>query len=107
MKLTIGPRTKAFLIISAKSAVNAIITNTGLMMAFSSVFNAHSTLGVVNLCKSTLIVVVSREALVWGPRILAWSQSTSADTIDISRPEGPIEGPVDHGTKSMFTSAGK
>jgi hypothetical protein len=70
------PKLKTFFIVSAKNAINAILTNAGLMAMFSQTFELHTRAGVLNLAKATLLTVATREALVWGPKLLAWSQST-------------------------------
>jgi hypothetical protein len=69
---------KNFLMIVLKNAVNAVITNGGLMTSMSGVFNIHSTNGWWNLGKATVAVVFGREVTVWGPIILKWT-TTSAD----------------------------
>jgi len=74
-----NPKLKSFLVNSAKNAVNAVITNAGLMAMFSQTFEMHTHAGVVNLLKSTALVVLAREVMVWGPKVLAWSQSTSGE----------------------------
>jgi hypothetical protein len=75
MKISLSPRLRYFLIISAKHAVNAILTNAGLMTLWSEVFNIHSPSGWVNLLKATALVVATRESMVWGPKIITWSMS--------------------------------
>ena len=73
---------KRFLIICAKNAVNAIITNSGLMAMMHGVFNLYSKDGMWNLGKSTLAVVVAREIMVWGPVVMKWS-NTDANPDDL------------------------
>jgi hypothetical protein len=67
-----------FGIIVVKNAVAAILTNAGLMAMLSGAFNVTTESGWWNIGKATLAVVVSREAAVWIPQLLKWSQ-TNAD----------------------------
>lgn len=68
---------KNFLLITLKNAVNAVLTDGALMLAFSSTFHLHSWQGVKNLLYSSGIVVGTREATVWGPILLRWSQTNA------------------------------
>lgn len=76
--MPMNPSVQNFLVIVAKNAVNAILTNAGLMTMMSGAFNIHSSSGWWNLGKATLVVIGSREAMVWVPILLQWSK-TSAD----------------------------
>jgi hypothetical protein len=71
-----------FGIIVLKNAVAAILTNAGLMAMLSGAFNVTTESGWWNIGKATLAVVVSREAAVWIPQLLKWSQ-TNADPTDL------------------------
>lgn len=65
---------KSKIVVSAtKNAVNAIFTNAALMTMMSGAFNLHSSDGWWNVAKLTASVVASREAIVWVPKIVAWS----------------------------------
>jgi hypothetical protein len=75
---------KHFLIIVAKNAVNAIITNAGLMATMHGAFNTYSRNGLWNLGKATLSVVVAREVMVWGPVVVKWSM-TNASPDDLQK----------------------
>lgn len=66
---------KDVLVIAAKNAVNALLTSSAFMAMMSGAFNIHSTNGWWNLGKAALGVVGAREAMVWIPRLLKWSQS--------------------------------
>ena len=66
---------KSILIVVAKNAVNAVLTNSGLMLGWGNIFNIDSIAGVVALLKATGIVVVSREVIVWIPKLIAWSKT--------------------------------
>lgn len=68
-----NPKLKTFLIISAKQAVNAILTNGALMTMMSGTFHLHSWDGVKHILEATLSVIGSREAMIWVPKILRWS----------------------------------
>lgn len=66
---------RSILIISAKNAVNAILTNAALMATMGQWFHLHSRSGLYHVLDATLCTVIGREALVWIPKLLAWSQS--------------------------------
>lgn len=68
---------KNFLLIVAKNAVNAILTNAGLMATMHGVFNKYSKDGLWNMGKATLVVIATREVLVWGPVVLGWSNTNA------------------------------
>lgn len=73
---------KKILIVSAKHAVNALLTNVSLTVMFHSTFhfnNFHDWAGMIAYLKAAGAVILSREAMVWGPKILKWSQ-TGIDT---------------------------
>lgn len=67
---------KNVLIIAGKNAVNAILTNAALMTMLSGAFNVHTADGWWNIGKATVAVVISREALVWIPKVVKWSTTT-------------------------------
>jgi len=69
---------KKFLIICAKNAVNAVLTNSSLMALMHGTFNLYSRDGMWNLGKATLSVVAAREVLVWGPVIMRWSMKDAS-----------------------------
>jgi hypothetical protein len=72
-----NPTFKRVLIIAAKHAVNAILTNGALMIMLHGAFNTSTTIGWWNIGKATLSVVLAREAVVWGPVILNWTQTNN------------------------------
>jgi hypothetical protein len=74
---TMSPAIKNFLLITIKNAVNAVLTDGALMVAFSSTFHLHTWQGVKNLLISSGIVVATREATVWGPIVMRWSQTNA------------------------------
>lgn len=69
---------KNILVIAAKNAVNAIVTNGTLMAMLPGVINLNSTAGLWNVLKVTISTVVAREGIVWLPKIIKWS-ATNAD----------------------------
>lgn len=77
---TVHPRLARFLVVSAKQAVNAVFTNTGLAIAFPSTFNTHQLLSFV---KAIAVLIVSREATVWLPVIIQWS-ATMVSTLTLA-----------------------
>ena len=66
---------KKVLLISAKNAVNAVLTNGTLLAAMPGVINLHSSDGLWNILKVTIGVVISREAMIWVPVLIKWSTS--------------------------------
>lgn len=69
------PKLKAFLIISAKNAVNALIVNSAAWLVVPKDFNLHNWTGTDHILWLALGVVVAREGTVWLPKLLQWSQS--------------------------------
>jgi hypothetical protein len=71
-----NPKLKSFLLVCAKNAVNAVLTNVALIGMFKGQFaNVTSTSGWWDILKVTAAVIGSREAIVWGPIILKWTTS--------------------------------
>ena len=68
-------KVKAVLIISAKHAVNALLTNGQLAILFPQVFHLHNWAGFGHILEVALATIASREAMVWGPKLVAWSMS--------------------------------
>jgi hypothetical protein len=79
---------KRFLIITAKNAVNAILTNSVLMALIPATFNMHTKAGWLNLGKAFAGVVLGREATVWIPVLLRWSR-TNAEPLDLGSEKKP------------------
>jgi hypothetical protein len=67
------PLLKRIGIVALKHAVNAILTNGGLMVMLHGAFNTSTAAGWWNIGKATLSVVIAREAVVWGPIVLRWT----------------------------------
>lgn len=72
-----NPTLKNILIISAKNAVNAVLTNSALMAMMSETFNLHSWDGVKHILMAAGSVIGSREAMIWIPKLLRWSTNDS------------------------------
>lgn len=70
---------KSFLVISAKNALNAVLTNAALMTTFHNWGQLSTKAGWISIGWTTLSVVGAREATVWLPKILAWSTSPTED----------------------------
>lgn len=68
---------KNFLVIVAKNAVNAVITNAALMTMLHGAFNLSTRDGWWNIGKATLSVILAREFTVWFPVVLGWSSTNS------------------------------
>jgi hypothetical protein len=71
-----SPALKNVLTITAKNAVNAILTNAALMGMLHNLLDVTTRNGWWNIGKVTLSVVVAREAMIWVPELLKWSAST-------------------------------
>jgi len=71
---------KKIAVIAAKHAVNAILTNSGLMLMLHGAFNAYSRAGLWNIGKATVSVVIAREAVVFLPQILKWTTTNTDPT---------------------------
>jgi hypothetical protein len=65
---------KSILIYSAKQAVNAILINVVPYFQTPGTYNFHNWAGVEHILVLAGGAVLSREFLVWGPKILKWSQ---------------------------------
>jgi hypothetical protein len=63
-----------FFIIALKNGVNALIVNVGAWMILPANFNFHDSAAIWNIAKLAGVTVVSREAAVWVPVLLKWSQ---------------------------------
>jgi hypothetical protein len=72
-----NPAVKKVLVIVAKNAVNAILTNAGLIAMLHGAFNFYSASGWWNIGKAALSVVIARESLVWVPVFLKWSMTNA------------------------------
>jgi len=64
-----------FGIIALKNAVNALIVNTGAWLILPANFNLHDASAMWNIAKLAGVTIISREAAVFIPKLLKWSQS--------------------------------
>lgn len=62
-----------------KNAVNAILTNAALMELMPATFHMHTREGWMNLLRVTASAVLTREVMVYVPKLLKWSQSTNGN----------------------------
>ena len=70
-----SPKLKAFLIISAKQAVGAVIGNATLYALLPHTFNFHDIAGWTAFASATASFVLAAEAKVWLPKLLIWANS--------------------------------
>lgn len=83
------PAIKNILIQAAKNATNAALISIAPMLSAPDRYNWHSLKGLEHMGAVLLGAILSREALVWGPKILAWSQTeTKPETIAASKAAG-------------------
>jgi hypothetical protein len=68
-----NPTLKNALIYSAKNAVNALLTNASMTILFPQFMQWHTADWWWNVGKVALSAIISREVLVWGPKLLKWS----------------------------------
>jgi hypothetical protein len=68
-------KAKSILVIALKQGVNAILTNGAIMALLPDTFHVHSWQGISHILELTGSVVLSREAMIWAPKLLEWSQS--------------------------------
>lgn len=69
-------RLKRALLISAKNAVNALLTNTAMTALFPHFMQWHHPANFWwNVGKVALATVIGREAIFWGPKLLRWSET--------------------------------
>lgn len=84
MTLAMHPTLKRFLLIFSKNAVYAVLTNSALMLQWHDTFNFNNWAGVWAITRATLSVIGAREALIWGPMVLKWSQTNAdADSLEV------------------------
>jgi len=63
-------------IIILKNAVNALIVNAGAWLILPANFNLHNSAAMWNIAKLAAVTVGSREAAVFIPKLLKWSQNS-------------------------------
>jgi len=72
---------KAFLIVCAKIAVNAVLTSVAFTTIMSGTFSVTTANGWWNLGKAMLIIVGGRELVVWVPVWLNWSNTNASPSV--------------------------
>ena len=65
-------------IIFLKNAVNALIVNAGAWLILPANFNLHNVDAMWNIAKLAGVTILSREAAVFIPKLLKWSQTNGA-----------------------------
>lgn len=70
-----NPKLKSFLIVSVKQAINALLTNSTMTVLFPQFMGWHTGEWWINVGKVAFATVAAREALVWGPKLLKWTQT--------------------------------
>lgn len=70
---------KNILTVSAKNAINAVLVSLTPMFAAPEQFNWHNWNGIQHMLEVLAGAVLAREAMVWGPKLLAWSQSPTPE----------------------------
>jgi hypothetical protein len=85
--LTQHPTLKRYLIISLKNAVNAVLIDASLTSQWHFIFNFDNWAGVWALMRATAGVIIAREGLVWGAKLLKWTQTD----VDPDAPEAALE----------------
>ena len=66
---------KAGLIIAAKQAVQAILIALGPVLATPSAYNLTTKTGIEHVLILAASSIVSRELVVWVPKLAAWANS--------------------------------
>jgi hypothetical protein len=66
-----------FFIVVLKNAVNALLVNTGAWLILPANFNFHNEAAIWNIAKLAGVTILSREAAVWVPVLLHWSQQNA------------------------------
>ena len=61
--------------VAMKNAVNAVLMTLTPVFQSPGTYNLHTGIGWVHLAELVSGAVLSRELLVWGPKVLAWSNS--------------------------------
>lgn len=70
-----NPQLKAFLVVVVKQAVIGASTTVSVVWQDPANFNLTTRGGIEHVAVTILAAVASREALVWGPKLLAWANS--------------------------------
>jgi len=71
-----SPTTKAYLAASEKTAVHAVLTNTGLIaMMHSNFYLSGNWKGLEHIGLATIAVIISSQTIFWAPRLMKWASS--------------------------------
>ena len=74
--MTISPKVKTFLVITAKHLVLGIFTNVIFMTAFSKEFELHDWKGAAHIALVFITQIGGREFVqVWLPKMLIWART--------------------------------
>jgi hypothetical protein len=68
-------KVKQVLVVSAKNAVNAALMLTADVIHQPTLYNFHTREGRLGVLYSVAKAILAREAVIWGPKLLAWSSS--------------------------------
>lgn len=79
--MILNSKLKWFLVVSLKNAINAILINGALMFKWHFIFNFNNWAGVWAVAQATGAVILAREAAVWGPLLLKWTQTNADPTV--------------------------
>jgi hypothetical protein len=71
---------KNFGIIALKNAVNVLIVNSAAWWILPANFNFHNSAAMWNIAKLAGGVILGKEASVFIPKLLAWSQTNTDGT---------------------------
>jgi hypothetical protein len=74
-----NPKLTAILIYSAKNAVNASLLTLTPIWQDPSKYNVSSWSGLLHVLGLMGSAVAVREGMIWGPRIMKWSQTNGTD----------------------------
>jgi hypothetical protein len=72
------------LVVAAKQAVNAAVISIAPIIKDPHDYNLTTLHGLGNVGFIVLCAVAAREALVWGPVILKWSQNNATPDVAIA-----------------------
>jgi hypothetical protein len=70
-----NPKVKSFLIICLKQAIIGASTTVATVWADPEKFNLTSVKGWEDVLLVVGAAILTREGLVWGPKLLAWANS--------------------------------
>lgn len=95
----INPAFKSFLINATKQAISAAIATLVPIFNAPDQFNLHSAAGIRHVLYLVAAAIGTREALVYGPKLIAWTQSSDTPSSTASVSVAPNQVTV---TKSKY-----